>query len=88
MPYIMFTVDQDGAEPSPNSVSASNLHRFSCYLNKEMNPSPVMMYTTFRDMLTKAPAALSGMLESFLWNKLSPKQVSITCIYILMTSII
>ena len=71
------STDQDGSEPSPNSVSASNLYRFSCYLNQRLSPSADVIYSTFSDMLTKAPAALCGMLETFLWYRLTPKQVSV-----------
>jgi uncharacterized protein YyaL (SSP411 family) len=76
-PSILLRVkdDQDGAEPSPNSVSASNLHRLSCYTNQKLSPSSANLHSTFRDMLTRAPIALCGMLESLLWHSQMPKQV-------------
>lgn len=67
--------DQDGSEPTPNSVSASNLHRLSCYMNRKLSPSAEHIYSTFREMLTKAPVALCGMLESFVWQSQTPTQV-------------
>jgi uncharacterized protein YyaL (SSP411 family) len=69
--------DQDGSEPSPNSVSASNLHRLSCYMNQRLKPSSEAIYSTFNEMLTKAPTALCGMLETLLWSKMTPKQIII-----------
>ena len=70
-------LDQDGSEPSPNSVSASNLHRLSCYMNQRLKPSSEAIHSTFNEMLTKAPTALCGMLETLLWSKKTPKQVSV-----------
>ena len=68
--------DQDGSEPTPNSVSASNLHRFSCYLNRKLAPSAANVYAIFKEMLTKAPVALCGLLGSFMWHTQTPKQVN------------
>ncbi len=79
-PLIFLSTDQDGSEPSPNSTSASNLHRLSCYLDKKLHPSATHVYATFREMLSKAPVALCGMLESFLWHQQTPKQVCLVLV--------
>ena len=44
-------------------------------MNRKLQPSSTDIYSTFKDMLTKAPVALCGMLKSFLWHTLTPKQV-------------
>ena len=66
--------DQDGAEPSPNSVAASNLHRLSTFLGKPLQPCSADVYKTFSEMMSKHPVALPEMVSAFILHNQTPKQ--------------
>lgn len=59
--------DQDGAEPSPNSVSARNLLRLGILLDSENYRSKAKMtFMACKEMLDKYPMALTQMLIAYL----------------------
>ena len=59
--------DQDGAEPSPNSVSARNLLRLGILLDSENYRSKAKMtFMACEEMLDKYPMALTQMLIAYL----------------------
>ena len=69
-------LDQDGAEPSPNSCSAGNLQRLHCYFpDKLVEPMASDIFKTFSKMLNDHPVAVPEMLSAFIFNSVSPKQV-------------
>lgn len=76
MIFFLLCTDQDGAEPSPNSTSARNLHRLFTYLpTKVSDVSANHIFKTFRVMLDDHPVALPEMLSAFLFHSKVPKQV-------------
>lgn len=73
----MHVVDQDGAEPSPNSFSAHNLRRLSTYLpSKLVEPTPADIFKAFREMMNEYPVAIPEMLSAFAFHSKLPKQVT------------
>ncbi|KAM9425534.1 spermatogenesis-associated protein 20 isoform 2-T2 [Pholidichthys leucotaenia] len=70
--------DQDGAEPSANSVSASNLLRLSSYTGRQgwLHQSQRLL-TAFSDRLTRVPIALPEMVRSLMAQHYTLKQVVI-----------
>ncbi len=68
--------DQDGAEPSPNSVAASNLQRLSAYLGRPVDPSPEAIYKTFNEMMSEHPVAIPELLAAFVHHSRTTKQVN------------
>ncbi|KAG7506314.1 spermatogenesis-associated protein 20 isoform X1 [Solea senegalensis] len=70
--------DQDGAEPSANSVSASNLLRLSHYTGREewLQKSQRLL-TAFSERLTKIPIALPEMVRSLMAQHYTLKQIVI-----------
>ena len=74
--HVHTYLDQDGAEPSPNSYSALNLLRLSAYLpGKVAEPAPIDIIKTFGEMLSQHPIALPEMLSAFIFHSQTPKQV-------------
>lgn len=70
--------DQDGAEPSPNSLSAHNLRRLSAYCpDRHIDISSANIFQAFRDMMNSHPVALPEMLSAFVFHSQPPKQVII-----------
>lgn len=68
--------DQDGAEPSANSVSASNLLRLSHYTGRqEWLKTSQQLLAAFSDRLTKVPIALPDMVRALLAQHHTLKQV-------------
>ena len=67
--------DQDGAEPSPNSVAASNLIRLAAFLDQKSAPRPEDIFRTFTEMLSQHPVGLPEMLCAFIQHSQTPKQV-------------
>ena len=69
-------LDQDGSEPSPNSVSVLNLLRLSSLLNKpELRSRAEDVFKTFNNHMTEHPAALGGMVGSYISYLQKGKQV-------------
>ncbi|XP_008313005.1 spermatogenesis-associated protein 20 [Cynoglossus semilaevis] len=70
--------DQDGAEPSANSVSASNLQRLSHYTGRqEWLQKSQKLLTAFSERLTKIPIALPEMVRSLMAQHYTLKQIVI-----------
>ncbi|XP_076824594.1 spermatogenesis-associated protein 20-like isoform X2 [Clavelina lepadiformis] len=71
--------DQDGAEPSANSVSALNLLRLSAYLNQpKLQEQSENVFKAFSDRLRKAPFALPEMASGLLWLWKGHKQIVVS----------
>uniref|UniRef100_A0A3Q1BUM4 Spermatogenesis-associated protein 20-like TRX domain-containing protein n=1 Tax=Amphiprion ocellaris TaxID=80972 RepID=A0A3Q1BUM4_AMPOC len=70
--------DQDGAEPSANSVSAFNLQRLSHYTGRQdwLQKSQQLL-TAFSDRLNKVPIALPEMVRSLMAQHYTLKQIVI-----------
>lgn len=74
-PCVCFS-DQDGAEPSANSVSASNLLRLSHYTERqEWLQKSRQLLAAFSDRLTKVPIALPEMVRTLMAQHYTLKQV-------------
>ncbi|KAF7204886.1 spermatogenesis-associated protein 20 isoform X3 [Nothobranchius furzeri] len=70
--------DQDGAEPSANSVSASNLLRLSHYTgNQEWLQKSQQLLTAFSDRLARVPIALPEMVRALMAQHYTLKQIVI-----------
>ncbi|KAM9715705.1 spermatogenesis-associated protein 20 isoform 2-T3 [Menidia menidia] len=70
--------DQDGAEPSANSVSASNLLRLSHYTGRqEWLQKSQQLLAAFSDRLTKVPIALPEMVRALMAEHYTLKQIVI-----------
>uniref|UniRef100_A0A674EK04 Spermatosis associated 20 n=1 Tax=Salmo trutta TaxID=8032 RepID=A0A674EK04_SALTR len=68
--------DQDGAEPSANSVSALNLLRLSHYTGrKDWSQRSQQLLAAFSDRLTRVPIALPEMVRGLMANHYTLKQV-------------
>lgn len=71
--------DQDGAEPSGNSISASNLVRLSTILDNEgMKDKASKLLSSFTSRLTRVPMALPEMVTALMLYHDSPTQVVVT----------
>lgn len=70
--------DQDGAEPSANSVSASNLLRLSHYTGRQdwLQRSQRLL-AAFSDRLTQVPIALPEMVQALMAQHYTLKQIVI-----------
>ncbi|XP_016531318.1 spermatogenesis-associated protein 20 isoform X2 [Poecilia formosa] len=70
--------DQDGAEPSANSVSASNLLRLSHYTGRqEWLQKSQQLLAAFSDRLTSIPIALPEMVRALMAQHYTLKQIVI-----------
>uniref|UniRef100_A0A8C4GSJ9 Spermatogenesis associated 20 n=1 Tax=Dicentrarchus labrax TaxID=13489 RepID=A0A8C4GSJ9_DICLA len=70
--------DQDGAEPSGNSVSASNLLRLSHYTGRqEWLQRSQQLLAAFTDRLTRVPIALPEMVRTLMAQHYTLKQIVI-----------
>ncbi|XP_071317937.1 spermatogenesis-associated protein 20 isoform X2 [Trachinotus anak] len=70
--------DQDGAEPSANSVSASNLLRLSHFTGRqEWLQRSQKLLTAFSDRLTRVPIALPEMVRTLMAQHYTIKQIVI-----------
>ncbi|KAJ8399762.1 hypothetical protein AAFF_G00408670 [Aldrovandia affinis] len=70
--------DQDGAEPSANSVSALNLLRLSHYTGKqEWTQRSEQLLAAFSDRLVKVPIALPDMVRGLMAQHFTLKQIVI-----------
>lgn len=75
----LFLSDQDGAEPSANSVSALNLLRLSHYTGrKDWSQRSQQLLAAFSDRLTRVPIALPEMVRGLMANHYTLKQVTQT----------
>ena len=80
--YICVFVDQDGAEPSSNSVSAMNLLRLSSFLDRsDLKKMAEKIFFVFSDRLEKVPIALPAMMSALLFYHSTPKQVKRIIVY-------
>ena len=74
---LTFFSDQDGAEPSVNSVAAGNLVRLSRLLHKpEWDEKAVQIFKLFSQTLSKMPIALPEMMTAFLLYRKPAEQVT------------
>ncbi len=72
----VFLSDQDGAEPSANSVSAFNLLRLSHYTGRqEWLQRSQQLLAAFSDRLTRVPIALPEMVRALMAQHYTLKQV-------------
>lgn len=72
----VFSPDQDGAEPSANSVSAFNLLRLSHYAGRpEWLQKSERLLAAFADRLTRVPIALPEMVRALMAHHYTLKQV-------------
>lgn len=72
----VFSPDQDGAEPSANSVSAFNLLRLSHYTGRlEWLQKSQRLLAAFTDRLTRVPIALPEMVRALMAQHYTLKQV-------------
>uniref|UniRef100_A0A8C3AY62 Spermatosis associated 20 n=1 Tax=Cyclopterus lumpus TaxID=8103 RepID=A0A8C3AY62_CYCLU len=70
--------DQDGAEPSANSVSASNLLRLSHYCGRgEWLQRSQQLLAAFSDRLTRVPIALPEMVQALMAQHYTLQQIVI-----------
>ncbi|XP_043943287.1 spermatogenesis-associated protein 20 isoform X2 [Protopterus annectens] len=79
-PSILFRLkdDQDGAEPSANSVAASNLLRLSNFMDRkdwELKSSQIL--SAFSNRLCKIPVALPEMVRTLMAKHQALKQIVI-----------
>ncbi|XP_078135033.1 spermatogenesis-associated protein 20 isoform X2 [Sander vitreus] len=75
---LQLKVDQDGAEPSANSVSASNLLRLSHYAGRqEWLQRSQQLLAAFSDRLARVPIALPEMVQALMAQHYTLKQIVI-----------
>jgi len=74
--------DQDGAEPSGNSIAVGNLERLSVLVDwPEYHESAARILRLFGDRLTKVPISLPEMVSGLMLHQDSPTEVCTTFIY-------
>ncbi len=86
--FVQCHPDQDGAEPSPNSVAASNLQRLSAYLGRPVDPSPEAIYKTFNEMMSQHPVAIPELLAAFIHHSRTTKQVNRNKLFMTLCSVV
>ena len=70
------SIDQDGAEPSGNSVSVSNLVRLSLLLDcGEYRDKAGRILQLFHQRLSRVPVALPAMVSALIMYEDSPTEV-------------
>lgn len=80
MCLTLLTIDQDGAEPSGNSVAAVNLVRLASLLNRQdWQEKAEKLFNAFSQRLKKIPMALPEMISGLLLYHKTPKQVILDC---------
>lgn len=80
---INASTDQDGAEPSGNSVSCHNLQRLAAYADKNVSPEggeaememAKKLLIAFSKRLNESPTALPEMMSALMFYNDSPTQV-------------
>ncbi|XP_063223640.1 spermatogenesis-associated protein 20 isoform X2 [Bacillus rossius redtenbacheri] len=76
---IRLKEDQDGAEPSGNSVSAHNLQRLGALLDRqELQDRAARLLAAFTSRLTRVPVALPELTSALLVHHDAPTQVFVT----------
>jgi uncharacterized protein len=74
--FLRSKKDFDGAEPSPNSVSALNLVRLSWFFdNKDWHRMAEQTINAFQVQLSRSPSSLSQMLVALDASESAPRQV-------------
>ena len=74
--------DQDGAEPSANSISSLNLLRLHAYTeNKLYRDMSGQVFNSYKTVLEKFPVALPAMTSGLLMFQKSPLQIIIAGTY-------
>lgn len=77
MDLIFVLLDQDGAEPSGNSVAANNLLRLGCILDcPEMKEKASKLLSSFTSRLSRIPVALPEMVSALMLYHDAPTLVS------------
>ena len=72
----IYTIEQDGAEPSPNSISALNLFKLGMITgSQDFTDKSKMIISAFKGMLNKFPAALCKLCEAYMDHIKPPPQV-------------
>ena len=62
---MYFITDQDGAEPSGNSVGCQNLIRIACYLGRhELYDKASQLLKFMRQMLSQLPVACPELVSA------------------------
>lgn len=75
---FFFLPDQDGAEPSGNSVTAHNLVRLAGVLDRhDLREKAGTLLSAFTTRLTRIPIALPEMISAVMMYHESPVQVSV-----------
>lgn len=73
---LTFVIDQDGAEPSPNSVAVFNLLRAASYTDhEEWVKKAGQILTVFSERLVKIPVVLPEMARATAAFYMTLKQV-------------
>jgi len=73
---VLSCVDQDGAEPSSNSVSAHNLLRLAAIMDSSSyRQSAEAMFAAFSSHLENIPVAVPEMLRALMLYSLPVEQV-------------
>lgn len=76
--FSLIVTDQDGAEPSGNSVAAHNLLRLGMMLDsEEMKDKASQLLASFTSRLTELPIALPELVSALLLYHDSPVQVRV-----------
>jgi uncharacterized protein YyaL (SSP411 family) len=76
--FLRSKKDFDGAEPSPNSVSALNLARLSWFFdNKDWHRMAEQTIDAFQLQLSRSPSSLPQMLVALDASESAPRQVVI-----------
>ena len=75
-PILLLFSDTDMAEPSGNSVAASNLLRLCAFLDRaELRDKAAKLFAAFSTRLTKVPFAMPEMTSALMFYHDSPTQV-------------
>lgn len=79
---IWLNLDQDGAEPSANSMAVLNLLRLADFLDKSQYKDKAKeIMTSFGDHLKKIPVALSKMICGYMYYQRASEQVKLGLLY-------
>ena len=74
--FSLHSLDQDGAEPSPNSVSCMNLLRLSYMLDcPEWSTMAERIIRVFAARINRVPEAVPELMTALMFSLATPKQV-------------